>query len=82
MCCLEDLSTCPAGGSTLLVYQDGSPLTQFQFQAVFKQAMAMAECSAVCFSFYSFKIGIAFSTVAESQDPRHTMGHWCSRVYQ
>lgn len=35
------LGVSPAGGSTLLVYQNDSPLMQVQIKAVFKQAMGL-----------------------------------------
>lgn len=54
----------PAGSAQWLLHMDGSPLTRFQFGAVFKRGLQRLGCNCKEYGAHSFRIGAATSAAA------------------
>lgn len=67
----------------ILIHEDGSPLTQFQFNAVLKKMFAHIGLSSFHFMSDSLRIGAATEAVRMELDEAFNkkLGRWNSRRY-
>lgn len=67
-------------GVQLLLHADGSPLTKFQFQSVFKRLLVSLGCNSSEFGTHSFRIGAATEAarLGLSDDVVKRIGRWRS----
>lgn len=70
----------------MFIDKDGSPLTKFQFAAIFCKAILIIGVWAECFAPYPFGIGEAAATaVAAAGWPSvdiHSIGRWWSEAFK
>ena len=78
----EFLANRPRSRGPLFCHFDGSPLTQYQFNAMFRKVLSFIDCAESHYSAHSFRIGAA--TTAAELGVRRTdiqeMGRWRSQA--
>ena len=78
----EFLANRPRSRGPLFCHFDGSPLTQYQFNAMFRKVLSFIDCAESHYSAHSFRIGAA-TTAAELGVQRtdiQEMGRWRSQA--
>lgn len=70
-------------GSNFLVHEDGSPLTKYQFTALFKRSLEVAGVSSKEYGTHSFRIGAATEAARAGLQESEVMriGRWRSSCY-
>lgn len=74
----------PAGSPQWLLHMDGSPLTRFQFGAVFQRCLQRLGCNCKEYGTHSFRIGAATSAAARglSAADIQELGRWKSGAFK
>lgn len=80
----EFLAIRPGGEAPLLIHQDGSSLSRFQFIAIFKKCLGALGLEGERFSSHSFRIGAATEAVRWGLDEAAVkrIGRWESRRFR